>query len=76
MKKYNEFIYKGGSAMEKLTYSVRELAEALGIGISAAYKLTNIEGFPVVQIGARKIIPKAALENWLANPENTAGVIE
>ena len=41
--------------MEKLTYSVRELAEALGIGISAAYKLTNIEGFPVVQIGARKI---------------------
>lgn len=51
--------------MEKLTYSVKEMATVLGIGVNKAYELTFIEGFPVIKVGAKKIVPKAALEKWL-----------
>ena len=51
--------------MEKLTYSVKEMAEVLGIGVNKAYELKFIEGFPFIKLGTKKIIPKAALEKWL-----------
>lgn len=51
--------------MEKLTYSVKELAEVMGVSVNRAYDMTNIEGFPVIKIGVRKLIPKTALEQWL-----------
>ena len=54
--------------MEKLTYSVKELAEIMGVSLNRAYDMTNIEGFPVIKIGVRKLIPKAALEEWLLKP--------
>ncbi|GFI60891.1 hypothetical protein IMSAG049_00040 [Clostridiales bacterium] len=51
--------------MEKLTYSVKELAKVMGVSLNRAYDMTHIEGFPVIKVGARKLIPKAALEKWL-----------
>lgn len=51
--------------MEKLTYSVDEMAAAVGISRPKAYELANSEGFPVVRVGRRIRIPVAALENWL-----------
>lgn len=51
--------------MEKLTFSVDEMAAAVGISRPKAYELVNSEGFPVVRVGRRIRIPIAALENWL-----------
>lgn len=56
--------------MEKLTLSVEELGKQLGISKPTAYKLANSKGFPVCQLGKRKIIPVEALQTWLK--ENTA----
>lgn len=50
---------------EKLVYTVRELSELLGISMNNAYNMTYIEGFPVIHVGRKKLIPKAALEEWL-----------
>jgi len=64
--------------MEKLAYSVHELAELLSIGRNAAYELIKTEGFPAIPIGRRVIIPAAPLEAWLERQahEGLAGVIE
>lgn len=51
--------------MEKLTFSVDEMAAAIGISRPKAYELVNSEGFPVVRVGRRIRIPISALENWL-----------
>lgn len=49
----------------RVTISVGEVAELLGISKPTAYSLVNSSGFPVIQIGRRKIIPAEAFENWL-----------
>lgn len=51
--------------VKKLTYTVEEAAEALGICRARAYDMVNIEGFPVVRIGRCIRIPKDRLEKWL-----------
>lgn len=51
--------------MEVATFSVKGLAEYLGISYGLANELTWREGFPVVQLGRKKIIPKVALDAWL-----------
>ena len=52
--------------MEKLTISVDELAEQLGISRPLAYELTRREGFPAVRLGERRIvIPLDGLKRWL-----------
>lgn len=51
--------------MEKLTVTVKELAEMLNIGKNHAYELVKIEGFPVIKFGKRIVIPIDALKEWL-----------
>ena len=51
--------------MEKLTYSVKEVAGLLGIGISATYQLVRSKDFPRIQVGKRIVIPKKAFEQWV-----------
>lgn len=51
---------------ERLTLTVPELAEALGINRVRAYELTRIAGFPAIRISNKRIIiPRAALSRWL-----------
>ncbi len=50
---------------EKIALTVEELAAALSISRSYAYKLIREPGFPVVYIGRRALIPRRALEKWL-----------
>jgi len=52
--------------VEKLTITVKELAQAMGISVPKAYELTEIEGFPVIRIGRKKIIPVDQLKIWIA----------
>lgn len=51
--------------MEKLTFSVVEAAELLGISKSYAYQMVKEQKIPVLTIGSRKLIPKQQLEQWL-----------
>ena len=53
----------------KLTYSVTEVAELLGISKSYAYELVKEKKLPVLNLGKRKVIPKSMLEQWIQ--ENT-----
>ena len=53
--------------MEKLAYSVPEMAEVLGIGRNVAYELVHAGNFyPAIKIGDRRIIISAeSLRRWL-----------
>lgn len=52
--------------MTKLVYSVKELAEALGISEPTAYELIKRPGFPAVKVSERRtVIPVDALSRWL-----------
>lgn len=55
--------------MEKMTYSVQEVADLLGISKSYAYQLVKEKRIPVLDLGKRKVIPKISLEEWVQ--ENT-----
>lgn len=50
---------------ERLTMTVREMAEALRISYNTALRLTKQEGFPKVMIGKRAVIPIDSLKGWL-----------
>lgn len=50
---------------KKLGLSIKEMAEALGIGYSAALMLTRQSGFPTVKVGKRRIVPVEQLRGWL-----------
>lgn len=49
----------------KLTYSVKEAAEALGISESKMYQIIKMEGFPLVKIGGRNLISVSGLARWV-----------
>lgn len=58
--------------LDKLTISVQELSEVLGISKVTAYKVVNTDGFPVLKLGKRVVVPVEALHEWLK--ENTTKV--
>ncbi len=51
---------------DKLTMSIKELAAQLGISVPKATDMTHIEGFPVLCVGRRRLIPIDAFHSWLA----------
>ena len=56
----------------KLTLSVTEMAEALGISRPIAYELVKRKDFPAIQIGRRVVIPKSELNRWLSEQTGKA----
>lgn len=50
---------------EKLTYSVPEAAEILGISKSRMYELVRSDGFPSLKIGKRILVSIKGLEHWV-----------
>lgn len=52
--------------MERIMISVKEVSEALGIGINQAYALVKKDGFPTIKIGQQYLIPKDDFEKWVA----------
>lgn len=52
--------------MEKLVYTVTETAQILNIGMNKAYELIQQNQIPNVRVGRKFLIPKEALEKWLA----------
>jgi len=51
---------------EKLTLTVDETAKCLGIGRNSAYEAIARGEIPVVKVGKRLLVPKAALEMLLS----------
>lgn len=50
---------------EKLTLSVEEAAKALGIGRNLCYDRVKTGEIPVIKVGKRLLVPRAALERLL-----------
>jgi len=55
---------------EKLTLSIPETAKILGIGRNLCYDRVKTGEIPVLKIGRRLLVPRAALEKLLANPKS------
>ncbi len=57
--------------MERLTLSVTEAAEILGVSRSFMYQLVKENKIPSLKLGNRRLIPKGNLEEWIRkNTEN------
>lgn len=50
---------------EKLTLSVVEAAQLLGISAATAYELTHRADFPAFRIGNRTLVSRRLLEKWV-----------
>ena len=55
-----------------LMLSVMDIATLFGISRSHAYDLVHEEGFPVMEIGSRIIVPKDALIKWIEAKTNSS----
>lgn len=57
--------------VERLTMSVKEMAQELGISTPTAYDLTHRADFPTLRIGNRVRINREKLREWVnANTQN------
>lgn len=57
--------------MEKIVYTIPEVADMLCISKSHAYDLVKRRILPVLELGGRRVIPKALFDEWVlkhANP--------
>lgn len=50
---------------EKMALSVAEAAEVLGISRRSLYNLIKSDGFPVLELGGRRVIPVDLLQEWM-----------
>jgi len=59
--------------LEKLTITVEEMANVVGVSRPKAYELIHKEGFPAVRIGRRIVIPIDGLKRWLEEQAVSVG---
>ncbi len=52
-------------AMDRQTYTISEAARVLGISRGSAYEAARLGTLPVLRLGRRLIVPRAALELML-----------
>lgn len=52
---------------DALCVTVDDLCGLLRVSRPTAYDLVHRDGFPVLRLGRRLLIPKAGLEKWLEN---------
>ena len=55
--------------MEKLVYSIQEVAELLGISRSYAYELVRKGEIPVLRLGKKRVVPKEKFTRWVNGEE-------
>ena len=56
--------------LERLTYTVTEVAELLGISRTTAYQCVRRGEIPAVTLGHRLVISRVAIDRLLATPTN------
>ncbi|MCL1874112.1 MAG: helix-turn-helix domain-containing protein [Clostridiales bacterium] len=59
--------------MDKLTFSVSEVAVQLGISKPLAYNLCSSAGFPALRLGRRILIPVDGFHKWLESQVALSG---
>jgi hypothetical protein len=57
---------KAAAEAERLTYDVPEAGRLLGLSRNDAYAAAKVGLIPVLNVGRRKLVPKAALHQMLA----------
>jgi excisionase family DNA binding protein len=57
---------EAATSSERLTLTVEEAAEILGIGRSLCYELVRRGEIPSLRLGGRWVIPRKAIEEMLA----------
>lgn len=62
--------------MDKLAFTVKEAAEAVGISDRKMRDLINISGFPVVRLKGRVVIPVGPLADWLREKSESGEVVQ
>lgn len=55
---------------DKLTLTVDEVARCLGIGRNSAYEAISRGEIPVIRVGKRLLVPKAALAKMLSGNDS------
>ena len=58
-------------AVEKMAYSIRETAEAIGLSPNTVYDLVQSKRLPAVKLGRKILISKLELATWLANSQSS-----
>lgn len=58
---------------KKLTYSVTEAAELVGISSTRMYQLARSNGFPSFMVGKRLLISVSGLEKWVEEQTHKRG---
>lgn len=61
---------------EKLTLTVAEAAQMLGISAPKAYELTHRADFPAFRIGNRTLVSRRLLEKWVDREAGGDGAYE
>ena len=61
---------------ERLTLSVAEAAQMLGISATKAYELTHRADFPAFRIGNRTLVSRRLLEKWVDREAGGDGAYE
>ena len=65
-----ESVYKNYDELP-LFLNAALVAEVLGIAPSSAYELMHENGFPVLKVGSRMVVPKERFMEWVER--NTGG---
>lgn len=68
-KKSGNIIYEV-EIMEKLVYSIQEVAALLEISRSYAYELARNGTIPVLELGNKRVIPKERFIAWVNGEKN------
>ena len=55
---------------ERLTMTVPECAQLLGVGRNNCYERAKAGEIPSIRVGKRLLIPKVALQKWLDETKN------
>jgi excisionase family DNA binding protein len=58
-------------AVEKMAYSIRETAEAIGLHPNTVYELVQSGRLPAVKLGRKILISKLELAAWLGHSQSS-----
>ena len=57
--------------LDRRTYSITEASELLGVGKNSVYRATHKKEIPVIRIGGRLLVPRAAFDRILERAGGT-----
>lgn len=72
MENITEKIQNHKKNIDRKTYTIRELAEVLGVSENKARQITHAKDFPVIIVGVKRLTVISKLDDWI---ENHLGVI-